>query len=451
MQSDQSDSANLGDFLRTLRKQRRLSIEQAAQAAGIHRVTLYRWERGDTVPRLTELSALLNGLGANREQRRQAVTLMDAPRARTLVRGQVARVAERAGIGAMPHGGELLRAMRMRRGLELEAIAFRVGVTSGTLRRWERGDTWPSVAQLHALCFALGAKEAEMTALTCGEFTHWSLAGQATASSEKATTQAAERALEELLHRFLPTVRRPPNDLKDLELLTLQAQAWMLATRSPAGLTLLGHVYAATLDYLGFRDRYQEYMVVAGRFFELFPDIPQNGQNRDYWLSTRTFAARYRLMAGGRVNPQRSIEELRQVSAITSGTSHQPSSLQRLSEIFQQQGAYDESLQASEESFGAAQRNMGDEYAGWNRGEWGICLIQAGHYEKGLSMLSTGNPGDLYRLVETSLWRAQALLGMGENREAQSWLTTAQSDLTRYDVTPLQPRLNDLQAQLNAA
>ena len=50
--------------------------------------------------------------------------------------------------------------------------------------------------------------------------------------------------------------------------------------------------------------------------------------------------------------------------------------------------------------------------------------------------------------METSLWRAEALAGMGERAEAQRWLTQAQADLTRYEITPLQPRLNALQARL---
>src|SRR5437016_2875076 len=128
---------NLGEFLRSLRKEEGLTLEQAARAAGIGRVTLNRWETGVHQPRLPELEALLGALRADPQRKRQALALMDAPRARKRTRALIAQIGERAGIGPMPNGGDLLRAMRMRRGLSREAAAERIGVSTRTLRRWE--------------------------------------------------------------------------------------------------------------------------------------------------------------------------------------------------------------------------------------------------------------------------------------------------------------------------
>ena len=110
------------------------------------------------------------------------------------------------------------------------------------------------------------------------------------------------------------------------------------------------------------------------------------------------------------------------------------------------QGAQDEALQVSEAAYRVA---LNDEEAACARGEHGIQLIRSGRYEEGLPLLSTGYARDWNRLVETSLWKAQALVGLGEKAEAERWLTRAQSDLGKYEMTPLQPRLDALQARVH--
>jgi hypothetical protein len=110
------------------------------------------------------------------------------------------------------------------------------------------------------------------------------------------------------------------------------------------------------------------------------------------------------------------------------------------------QGAQDEALQVSEEGYRVA---LNDEDAACARGEHGIQLIRSGRYAEGLPLLSSGRSDDRYRLVETSLWKVEALVGLGEKSEAERWLTRAQSDVAKYEMTPLQPRLDALQARVH--
>src|SRR5262249_42250266 len=130
------DSTTIGGFLRTLRTARRLTMAQAAEKAGVHRATLHRWEKGLAQPRLSELTTLFSALEVSEPQKRNALRLMDAPRAARVVQQEVIQIAAQTGVSAMPHGGDLLRAMRLRRGLSLEAASRPVEVTGGTLRRW---------------------------------------------------------------------------------------------------------------------------------------------------------------------------------------------------------------------------------------------------------------------------------------------------------------------------
>src|SRR5438128_27725 len=130
-----------GRFLRQLRKAQKLTLEEAAQKAGVGRVTLNRWETGAQKPRVKELESLLSALAASPTQRRKALALEE--RLPQVERVAVIRAAEQQGLGPMPHRGDLLRAMRLRRGLSLEAVAERLGVTTRTLRRWESAEVWP--------------------------------------------------------------------------------------------------------------------------------------------------------------------------------------------------------------------------------------------------------------------------------------------------------------------
>lgn len=412
-------------------------MEGAAQQAGIHRATLHRWEKGQAQPRLPELEALLDALGASAAQRCQAVALVDAPRAQALVRVQIARIAEQNGMASMPHGGDLLRAMRLRRDWSLEEIAARLGMTSWTIRRWEKAETKPSVEHLHRLCYALEAKEEEILALTCGQFS-------------RLTTTAGRtvQELEERVHQFAQTLCDPPFGLKDLELLILRAEAWTLAARSVAGMRLLTDVYALTYNHLSYQDRFVEAVVVSEHYFDLMPTKIPDLCSQLEWQSIRLSVVLDRLQTGGRTTPKQCLKELGRVLPLTKGTRNEPDALYKISQILLRQGAYDEAIQAAEEASQAAARNMGDEGGEWFRGGMGVQLIRAGRFAEGLPLLSTGCSGDWYRLVETSLWKAEALLGLGEKEDAEHWLARAQSELITYEISPLQPRLDALKARL---
>ena len=60
--------SRLGQYLRQLRKARGLTLEQAAEAAGLSRSAVNRWETGVNQPRLPELNALLGALGADAQR-----------------------------------------------------------------------------------------------------------------------------------------------------------------------------------------------------------------------------------------------------------------------------------------------------------------------------------------------------------------------------------------------
>jgi transcriptional regulator with XRE-family HTH domain len=254
--------ATVGSFLRELRKARGWSMAQAAARAGIGRVTLNRWETDRFQPRLPELEAVLSALRATATQRLRALMLLRAPRAL-----QHLYATGDAGGEAFPErmgsGGSLLRAMRLRRGWNMETLAHRIGVEHSTISRWERGESWPSAERLHAVCFALEAHEAELTALTCGRFS--------LVRAEEATLEETEAQFRTLQWNLASGIEDP---LTDLQVFALQAQASTLAARrtpSRDAERLSGELLANYAQYLFLYERYGEAIMAANRALEIEP------------------------------------------------------------------------------------------------------------------------------------------------------------------------------------
>ena len=243
MAGEASGVAHVGEHLRGLRAARGLSMSALAARAGVGQGTLSRWESGRNQPRLPELAAVLDALGATDAERKRAVSLVEAPRARLFLRG-IEKGPE--GIEGAPEGtgGDLLRAMRMRRGWTLAEAAGAAGVNTSTLSRWERGETWPSGDQLHALCYALGAHEEEVVALTCGRFSLASAVQGLPLSVEEAREAFGQLAVR------LWDYRREGR-LYDLQLLALEARLREWVRKGTAGaLPLLTETYARHGYYL---------------------------------------------------------------------------------------------------------------------------------------------------------------------------------------------------------
>ncbi|HLV79400.1 MAG TPA: helix-turn-helix transcriptional regulator [Chthonomonadaceae bacterium] len=149
-----------------LRTERGWSLGQLARQAGLSKAALSQWEAGRRQPRVAELEAVLDVLEASPTQRARAFAGIAAPRAVRHLRQK----SVHGGLGPPPTAGDLLQALRLRQGCTQAEAAARVGVNDSSVARWERGERLPSTEQMQALCYALGAREEELVALTRGEF-----------------------------------------------------------------------------------------------------------------------------------------------------------------------------------------------------------------------------------------------------------------------------------------
>ena len=288
------DGTTFGGFLRTLRKGKRLTMEAAARQAGLHRATLQRWELGEAQPRLSELTTLLTALETTRTQKHRALEMMEAPRALRRIRQQMTEAAEQRDMPALPHGGDLLHALRMRRGLPLEEAAERVGVSVRTLRRWEKMEAWPSHEPLHHLLYALGAREEEVVALTVGSF-----------SRKPAPKKMSLEAIQACLDNLRGMEDEPGGyPLFELEYLQLKADSWPLAMGSAAGKQMLIAVSAFHAQSLSCRERLEEAGTVAEQTLDLMADKLKPSKD---WIYPVMVAARAGVYRGERPAPKRGL------------------------------------------------------------------------------------------------------------------------------------------------
>ena len=155
----------LGRTLQGQRKARGLTIQALAAQAGVHRTTVSRWERGEAVPFVHELTRVLEILNVSPQERQGYYQSVEAPRGIQLM--------DAGASSPLPiSSGELLWALRQRSGVSQREVARAANVAQSMVVKWERGECWPSNEHLHAFCFAIGASQDELVFLTTRPWHH---------------------------------------------------------------------------------------------------------------------------------------------------------------------------------------------------------------------------------------------------------------------------------------
>src|SRR5689334_20442453 len=112
-----------------------MSLGALSLKSGVHIATLSRWESGRQ-PRWTEFEAVLDALvvpGSERTELFQWIDKVESLR----------RIQHPTGT-LPPLRGDLLRAMRHRKGFTQSEVARRLNITQGMLAKWEKSEDWPS-------------------------------------------------------------------------------------------------------------------------------------------------------------------------------------------------------------------------------------------------------------------------------------------------------------------
>lgn len=230
----------IGELLREWRTKRGLSLGALAQQTALNKSTLSRWESGKVAPRLHEIERVLGAIDVSSEQRKQVLSALESPRA-------VQTLAKEG--DSPPVAGDLLRAMRLRRGMTQAQAAERAGVAQSMVARWERSDDRPTDEHLHSLCWALGAHPDELAALLCGRFLSPSPL-KAPFDNDALNARLAAAAL----------LKRSPSSapLADLAYLSIEAELWSLALQDSHAADALTGLYSGNAVRLYNRNRRSE-------------------------------------------------------------------------------------------------------------------------------------------------------------------------------------------------
>lgn len=145
----------IGETIRRARFAHGLSLGALAEAAGVHKSTLSRWESGKSVPYAEELERVFSVLEVPQDTRTACWKALGVPRAARQLSTQEQAVTN----------GELLRALRLRAQLSQEDTARAIGIAQATLSDWENDYAWPTAENLARLCQALEATPKEEAGL----------------------------------------------------------------------------------------------------------------------------------------------------------------------------------------------------------------------------------------------------------------------------------------------
>jgi transcriptional regulator with XRE-family HTH domain len=436
----QPDTATIGGFLRTLRSAPRLTMGQAAHKAGIHRATLHRWEKGLAQPRLSELSALLSALDASAQQKRDALHLMDAPRAARLIRQEVTQIAEQTGMAALPHGGDLLRAMRMRRGLSLDEAATRVQVTGGTLRRWEKREVWPSPEQLHRLGYALGAQAEEVIALSAGRF------AQVQGEEENVPLESLQQRFEDV---YASRYALMQSQLMELSLLALEAQVWRFAVRSAVGRRLLAQVYTEHAHVLSEQERFTEMGQYADRALDI---APEKSTRETFWVTAGVYsitaashAAKSRASASGN---RRSIERFRRLLPFARTPGMEGWILSWLGSLLVEDGATESGLFTFDQACQVASRSENPIERRLRENDKAQVLLRLQQPAEALEIITIEPDDNAYFRTGQLLEQAQAYLQLGHVSEAHDKLHQAYNHIEAHSLLHFRSHADELAQRL---
>jgi len=237
----------IGAWIRHARQQRGLSQHALAQRARLAPSTLNRWEHEQTRPSIPELEQVLLAMGVSTAERLEALRLLNAPRALTTLQQLTRQTPHPSGELHPPLLGDLLRALRLRRGWSIAHVAAAVNVSERSVRDWERSLFIPSSEHLHALCYVLGATAEEVAFILTRPL--WLEPPSTRTPREEAAL--LETRLEELRQLHW----RGVTEGMELRLLALEAQAWWHVRQCPQHSGLMQAVYTLCCQWYSLHGR----------------------------------------------------------------------------------------------------------------------------------------------------------------------------------------------------
>ena len=428
---------SLAELLRSLRAARALTLTKLSVRAGIAARTLSYWEAGTYQPRLPELEAALTALGATEAQRTQAIGLLEAPRATRQARLAPGYSRHESELGTLPSGGDLLRCLRLRRGLHLEQAATHMGVSASTVSRWEQGKIAPPSDRLQMLLTFLGAREAE-----CAELLNGYVFLMAPLRETLPSTEAARADFKAFTTGLYA---RREDKRNDLRFLCYEAQAWRLASQGQEGRRLLAEVCAQYAAHLAGFERFRE----AGQYAYRALDLHSKTANTDESsLRAAIIAARSDVYRGARPAPRQGLEMLQLWRSAIQRPDFEAWMLADMAEYLTLENDWESALRLRREACQVAERCDNPDELRLRRLDLAKMEVRMGSAEQGLALVALSARDTPFRRADIELLFAEGLTALEDFTGAQIWLARAQADIQAYDLVHLRARAAALEPRI---
>lgn len=258
-----------GARITQLRKERKWTQEKLADKAGVNVATLRRWGNGDTLPQTRSYKLVLTALGATKREQQDALALLDRPGA----------IQELSGTMWTPHTGDLLRVLRLRRGLSLTQAAAQLQISKSTISRWEKGSV-PEAERLSDICAVYATRPEERAALVNSK----------SLLTLPLTAGDTMEQCEHRLHTLVNAMNHSEMFAGEPCFILLEAQFAGHAKQNEQALRLLAMCWTYHADYLLWRHRTEEAYRYASRALRI---VQNHFLPEAFWLHAAGLKAQY--------------------------------------------------------------------------------------------------------------------------------------------------------------
>jgi transcriptional regulator with XRE-family HTH domain len=426
-------SSDIGLLLRELRTVRRLSLNGLAERAGVAKGTLSHWETGAHRPRVPELLAVLDALGASGEQRERALALVDAPRAFARLRrmrqpqtvtAAAGPAASAAAADSTPGTGDLLRALRRRQGYPLQQVAELLKVRASTISRWEAGKTAVPEDRMDALLTVLKAHPEEQVFLTRRRGL---LLAEPGGNDERSRLDACASEIAALAER----AERGEHHLMDLRFLLLEARLCPAARRHSPARRLLAEAYAGHAQWLSYRGRIREAGPLAHRALDI---AGREFAPESFWVQAVHVSVVYDRDVR-RARPDHQVDFYGRWLPIAASAENESRLYRDMADAASTGGRFSTALDFIQRADEAARRGQSEASIALARGVHALVLERAGRPAEALRVLSEIPLGQGHYAYRNALKWLRLLLAVGERSEAQEWLRRAYEFAAVYDLS----------------
>lgn len=255
--SDPGAPATFSEFFKRLRRTSGLSLGEIARISGVAKSTLSRWEAGLAEPDVPTLEAALGAFNSGRDLRIRGRALIKAPRGGA--EPAPLKVFTENDV-ALPGSGDLLQALRMRKGLSAQEAARALGVSAPSLSRWETGARSPDFEFLSRAADLFGASTEDRSLLFRPSARH--------------SAPPSYDELAEGVHGLSVQLRDGDFGAAELGAIMLQRQGMRLAEHDDRAVALVSRALALRALTLGEQGRMKQSSDLAWQAIDLQPTGP---------------------------------------------------------------------------------------------------------------------------------------------------------------------------------